>query len=99
MKEERGWLKKVLDDVKNECHPDTKNIHICSCCGQKAPYPTEPGEWEYCENPNMKNQKWIRVSVELPDEDDKYGPDGLRLRKDGELIWWPNNSAWRKFKV
>lgn len=72
------------------------NEKDCPCCGQKRPFPTEPGNWEYCEAPYFEPQVWVRVSVELPAEDDREGPYGLRLWKDGEVIWWPNHCAWRK---
>ncbi len=94
---ENTWLRDVLNDVKKSLHKDTKNIHICPCCGQEVPFPTEPGEWEYCEYPSTSNPKWNRVSVRLPESDDRFGSDGLRLWKDDEMIWWPSGyTAWRK---
>ena len=73
------------------------NNQLCSCCGQPRPYPTEPGEWEYCNWITGNSPVWIRVSVKLAEKDDaeRYG-DGLRLWESGKMIWWPNNCAWRK---
>ncbi len=93
---EKTWLKNVLDDVRKSRHKDTKNIKKCCCCGQLRPYPTEPGEWEYSEDVYFANPTWIRVSVKLPERDDEEGQYGLRLWKDGKIVWWPTNSAWRK---
>jgi hypothetical protein len=58
------------------------------------PFPTEPGEWEYSER--IYENQFHRVSVKLPLPDDRDGQEGLRLWKDGEMIWWPSQATWRK---
>lgn len=72
------------------------NVQLCPCCNQPRPCPTEPGEWEYCEAPYFRPQKWVRVSVKKPLPDDREGQEGLRLWCNGEMIWWPSNVTWRK---
>lgn len=72
------------------------NQKHCTCCGQSQPFPTEPGEWEYTEQVYMDNPYWAKVTVKLPEPDDETGQSGLRLWQNGEMIWWPNNCAWRK---
>jgi len=72
------------------------NQSHCPCCNQLRPFPTEPGEWEFCESPYLEPQRWCRVSVKLPLDDDRDGPDGLRIWHNGEMIWWPNYATWRK---
>jgi hypothetical protein len=76
------------------------NESPCTCCGQVRPYPTEPGEWEYSELIYMPSGKqfWQRVTIKKPDANDRDGQDGLRVWKDGEMIWWPHNAAWRKIQ-
>jgi hypothetical protein len=75
-----------------------KNVRNCPCCGKPRPFPTEPGEWEYMENPTMppEYQKWVRVTIKLPEPNDRDGQEGLRIWKDGKMIWWPDSAAWRK---
>jgi hypothetical protein len=76
------------------------NESPCTCCGQVRPYPTEPGEWEYCELIFMPADKqfWQRVTVKKPDANDRDGQEGLRLWEDGKMIWWPALAAWRKIQ-
>jgi hypothetical protein len=73
-----------------------ENIRPCPCCGQPRLVPTEPGEWEYCEFIRAEKPIWVRVSIKLPEFDDKYGQDGLRIWQDGKMVWWPSHCAWRK---
>ena len=72
------------------------NKKQCPCCGQLRPFPTEPGEWEYTEEIYFENPRWTTVSVRYPELNDRDGAEGLRLWKDGEMIWWPSSCAWRK---
>jgi len=88
-------VSKWVDDRKMP-PTENKNIKKCSCCGQLRPTPTEPGEWEYSRTINFETPKWIRVTVTLPESNDRDGQEGLRLWENGEMIWWPDNVAWRK---
>lgn len=75
------------------------NQKPCPCCGQLRPFPTEVGEWEYTPEIYFENPRWFRVTVKLPEPNDRDGQEGLRLWMNGEIVWWPNNCTWRKVCV
>lgn len=75
---------------------EPSNVSICHCCGQNRPFPTERGEWEFCEMPTSPKAHWVRCTIQNPLPDDRDGPDGLRLWVNDEMMWWPKNAAWRK---
>ena len=75
-----------------------KNIEICDRCGQKRPYPKEPGAKEYLEEPGMVAigaipERWLKVTVRRASEEGflEIVPIGKK-----DPIWWPNNAQWRK---
>lgn len=82
--------------ASNQTQVAAKDQRPCPCCGQTRPYPTEPGEWQFCEQPYILPKRWASVTVKLPAADDRDGQEGLRLWQNGEMIWWPSNSEWRK---
>jgi hypothetical protein len=68
-----------------------KNTRVCKCCGTRAPYPTEPGEWEYS-HPAYPDIPWQRVKI-------VHDGEGLTVipRKKRKPIWWPSDAAWRPY--
>lgn len=69
------------------------NVTLCSCCGQERPFPTEPGIWEFCEDP-LFNHDWVRCIIERHE----YPEEGMTVTPIGsdEPIWWPKDAKWRK---
>lgn len=78
------------------------NKEYCNTCGQLRDYPTEPGDWEYLENPSVAidyaiykgdNSRLIWKQVTIVQDD-----EGLMILPVGkeEPVWWPHHALWRK---
>jgi len=77
----------------------TKNFAYCHACDSLRPYPTEPGEWEYLEDPGMRRalespEHWKRVTV-------KANPEGMTITEHGKTVprWWPTTAKWRPYET
>jgi len=77
----------------------TKNFAHCHACDSLRPFPTEPGEWEYLEEPGFQRMKggiehWRRVTVKTNEEGITITPHG-----ETEPVWWPSRAQWRPYET